>query len=338
MNWLALDIGGANLKVADGRGFAASYPFALWKHRDQLAQELRAAMAAAPPHDHLAVTMTGELADCFADKAEGVQWILQAVEQAADGRHTRVYLVDGSLVAPPVALTRPLLASSSNWHALARYCGRFVPRQPALLVDVGSTTVDLIPLVDGHPAGTGPTDLDRLLAGQLVYTGAERSPVCALVQRLPYRGHDCPVAQELFATTRDVYLLLGDVPDMPDDQQTADHRPATRRWAHARMARMLSAHAQQFDLRDAVTCARHVAEAQVAIVARAARQVLQAMPAPPTAVILSGHGDYVARRLLTALAWEGRIVSLVDQLGALVARCAPAHALAVLAQEAAQPA
>ncbi len=29
MNWLALDIGGANLKVADGQGFAASHPFAL---------------------------------------------------------------------------------------------------------------------------------------------------------------------------------------------------------------------------------------------------------------------------------------------------------------------
>jgi uncharacterized hydantoinase/oxoprolinase family protein len=102
------------------------------------------------------------------------------------------------------------------------------------------------------------------------------------------------------------------------------------------MARMLSAHAQQFHLSDAVACARQVADAQVELLARAARQVLQAMPVPPAVVILSGHGDYVARRLLAAIDWPGELFLLVDQLGPLVARCAPAHALAVLAQEAAQ--
>ena len=89
MNWLALDIGGANLKLADGLGFAASHRFALWKDRARLARELRIAIAASPVSDHLAVTMTGELADCFTDKPEGVEYILRAVHEAADGRHTR---------------------------------------------------------------------------------------------------------------------------------------------------------------------------------------------------------------------------------------------------------
>lgn len=41
MNWLALDIGGANLKVADGHGFAESYSFALWKDPNGLSQQDR---------------------------------------------------------------------------------------------------------------------------------------------------------------------------------------------------------------------------------------------------------------------------------------------------------
>jgi len=333
MNWLALDIGGANVKLADGQGYAASYPFALWKDRDGLARQLRAAIAGSPPHDHLVVTMTGELADCFASKVDGVTFILQAVHAAADGRHTRVYLVNGTLVSPQVALARPLLAASANWHALACFCGRFAPQRPAWLIDVGSTTVDLVPLSAGRPLAPGETDTDRLLAGQLVYTGVERSPVCALVQSLPYRGQECPVAQELFATTRDVYLLLGDLPEVPTDHHTADHRPATRSAACRRLARMLCASELQFEREDAVACARHVAQQQLAMLVRAARRVLQSMQLPPTAVILSGHGEFLARRLLAALAWQGETVSLVDKLGPIVSRCAPAHALAVLARE-----
>ncbi len=31
MKWLALDIGGANLKAADGQGLAVTQPFAMWE-------------------------------------------------------------------------------------------------------------------------------------------------------------------------------------------------------------------------------------------------------------------------------------------------------------------
>src|SRR3954463_13735408 len=102
MHWLALDIGGANLKAADGKGFAESYAFALWREPNRLAQELRTIIAEAPESTHLAVTMTGELADCFDSKTQGVQHILKAVHAAADGRHTRVYLTDGMIVTPQV--------------------------------------------------------------------------------------------------------------------------------------------------------------------------------------------------------------------------------------------
>src|SRR5207253_754005 len=117
MNWLALDIGGANLKVADGKGYAQSYAFALWRDSARLAQQIRTSIYEAPPSDHLAVTMTGELADCFESKEAGIRFILQAVSSGSDNRHTRVYLCDGRLVSPQVALANPRLAAASNWHA-----------------------------------------------------------------------------------------------------------------------------------------------------------------------------------------------------------------------------
>jgi (4-(4-[2-(gamma-L-glutamylamino)ethyl]phenoxymethyl)furan-2-yl)methanamine synthase len=335
MKWLAIDIGGANLKLADGQGYAASYTFSMWKDSRQLAQELRTLIAEAPESDHLAITMTGELADCFETRTDGVKFILQAVKDAADARHTRVYLTNGTLVTPQVAITKPLLVAAANWHALARFSGRFAKRGAALLIDIGSTTCDTIPLVDGQPQAAGTTDLDRLLSGELVYTGVERSPVCAIVQSVPYHGRQCPVAQELFATSRDVYLLLGDLREDPTNLHTADNRPATKAAARVRLGRMIGADGEQFQQRDALEISQFVAAAQVELIASGLRQVLARLPQPPTTAILSGQGEFLAKRVFDHLKIAPAIVSLSDQLGLTASRCGPAHALAVLAREAA---
>ena len=239
MGWLGIDIGGANIKLADGRGFADAQPFALWKHSQRLAHELRTQIAHAPPCDHLAVAMTGELADCYATKAEGVKRILEAVEEASDRRHTRVYLSRGVLVSPQVAMTRAREAAAANWHALARFAERLVGDSSALVIDVGSTTCDVVPLVDGKVASVGGTDTQRLLTGELLYTGVERSPVCAVLDRVPYRGQECTVAQELFATTRDVYVVLDELPEGGEPELTADGRPNQKAWARATRAHAL---------------------------------------------------------------------------------------------------
>lgn len=337
MNWLAVDIGGANLKAADGRGFAVAYAFPLWKQFPQLVAELRSLIAEAPPSDHLAVTMTGELADCFETRSEGVRRILAAVAEAAGGRHTRVYLVDGRLVSPAVALSHPLLAAASNWHALAAFAARYVQGRPAVLLDIGSTTCDIVPIIDGRPAARGTDDAQRLLAGELVYTGVERSPVCAVVRELPYGGGECPVAQELFATTRDAYLILQGLPEAPNDHNTADGRPATRAAARARLARMVCADTDTFSDEDAWIAADAIAATQAEHVARALDRVAQLMANPPEVLVISGHGDALVDRVLDARGTSTPIVSLAELAGPLVARCGPAHALATLARELSAP-
>jgi (4-(4-[2-(gamma-L-glutamylamino)ethyl]phenoxymethyl)furan-2-yl)methanamine synthase len=334
MNWLALDIGGANIKAADGLGHAQAYAFALWRDSARLAQQIRTAISEAPPADHLAVTMTGELADCFESKAAGIRFILEAVRTGSDNRHTRVYLADGRLVSPPIALAAPHLAAASNWHALARFAGRFAPAGPALLLDIGSTTCDVIPLENGQPIAASATDTQRLLAGELVYTGVERTPLCAVAGLVPYRGRSCPLVHEVFATMRDVYLVLGKLHEDFADHNTADHRPATKVAARARLARMIAADADEFNHRDAVALAQAAADAQASRLAAAIEQVKARLSGPPARIILSGHGEFLARDAMEVLSIDVPLLSLTQELGPAISRSAPAHALAVLAREA----
>ncbi len=155
------------------------------------------------------------------------------------------------------------------------------PQGIALVIDVGSTTCDLVPLRDGQPAARGRTDPERLVWGELVYTGVQRSPISAVARQLPWRGQLCPTAQELFATTWDVYLLLGDLPEEASSAQTADGRPATRRFAHERLARAICADREMVGLDEALEMARAAADAQLSQLAAAPRRCSGGCPIRP---------------------------------------------------------
>ena len=281
---------------------------------------------------HLAITMTGELADCYRTKSEGVSEILAAVRQAAGYRSVRVYGTDGSFATIKQTLARPLLAAASNWHALARLASCVMEQGTGLLLDIGSTTSDLIPLAGGNVATTATTDIERLLSSELVYTGVHRSPVCAVLTNLPWRGNKCSVAQELFATTWDAYLTTGDLPEQPEATHTADGRPATKDAALDRLARCLCTDRDQFTPDDALAAAVAIAQAQTARLGIAAGVVLGRLPSPPSTVVISGSGEFLARRVIERLRLSVEIISLDERLGHDVSSCAAAHAVAVFAR------
>ncbi|MDZ4657936.1 MAG: hydantoinase/oxoprolinase family protein [Bythopirellula sp.] len=332
-NILALDIGGANIKLANGHDYAASCPFALWKTPEKLAAQIAECLTAAPSAERIVVTMTGELCDCYETKSLGVKHILAATIEAAPRTPVTVYQTTGQFVAAEEAIENYLLAAASNWHALASFAAGYCEGEQGLLIDIGSTTADLIPLVAGKEAAGGRTDPERLLTGELVYTGVERSPVCAIVSHLPWRDASCPVAQEFFATSGDAYLLLGNLSADETDTNTTDGKPFTIAASHSRFARMVCSDSELVSRAEVIAFAEAIREAQLAMLERAFNQVVDAMPAKPQAMVLSGHGEFLARQLLARVHWQGRIVSLTEKLGQKVSRCAPAHALAVLAQQ-----
>jgi probable H4MPT-linked C1 transfer pathway protein len=266
-----------------------------------------------------------------------VTFIIHALREAAGERPLSIYLTDGRLVSPQVALEHPLLAAASNWHALAHHVAQSCEIDCGLLVDLGSTTCDIIPLIDMRVAAHGSTDTERLIHGELVYTGVVRSPVCAVTAALPYRGNRCPVAQELFATTLDAYLVLRHIDEDPADLQTADGRPATRENARARLARTICADAEHFDDEDARSAAEAIKNSQIVRIEESLARVCGRLPAAPRTIVVSGQGEFLLREMLTCRRrspefGDAQVLSLSERLGEGLSRVAPAYALARLAQ------
>jgi probable H4MPT-linked C1 transfer pathway protein len=328
--FLGLDIGGANLKGAASDGRAVAAPFPLWKQPGRLTEALRQFCLPFSDFQAIGVTMTGELADCFATKAEGVARILSAVEEFAASRPVAVWSADGAFLDPQTAREQWRSVAAANWHALATWAGRFTPRCPALLIDIGSTTTDIIPLDDGTPHSVGRTDFDRLRHGELVYTGYRRTPLCAVPREVDVRGTRCPVAAEFFATTLDAHLILGAIPEDLDDRDTADGRPATIDCAQSRLARMLCADRTEITADELRSAAQQFAAEQVHQIAAALRQVISRLPGRPATVLISGSGAPLAHQALDAAGLATPRIDLGRQLSPEVSAAACAFAVSVL--------
>jgi (4-(4-[2-(gamma-L-glutamylamino)ethyl]phenoxymethyl)furan-2-yl)methanamine synthase len=325
MDVLGLDIGGANLKAAHTSGAAASVPFALWRSPERLSDELRQLVAAMPPWQRVAVTMTGELCDCFESKAQGVAHLLDAAAEVFGAAALDVWTNSGRFSDARTAKDCWLLTASANWLALATFAGRFAPPGFALLLDVGTTTTDLIPLRDGVPTPRGFTDPERMLSGELIYRGWRRTPLCAV---FPGPG----VAAELFATMHDACLVTGLVPEDADDRDTADGRPATVEAARRRIARMRCAGPEELSERECGALADSAVEQFAVAVERSLRRLLDGGQNQPAAVIVSGSGSFLADILLESLAVP-RIL-LDERIGPSASAAACAYAVAVLRAEA----
>src|ERR671914_1271832 len=245
---VGLDVGGANTKAVWRNGDerrALSRPFEVWRDRDALAAVLREVVAGVAPEpvEAVALTTTAELSDAFRTKREGVGFVLDAAEAAAGGRPLLAFTNAGELLPLGEARARALDVAAANWMASAlAVAGRYAD---ALMIDVGSTTADVIPIAAGRVAAAGRTDLDRLLAGELVYTGAQRTNLAAIAPRVPVRGRWCPVASTAFAISADVHLILGHLAPADYTCPTPDGRPATVEFARERVARLVCADVEQ---------------------------------------------------------------------------------------------
>ena len=331
---LGLDIGGANLKAATPDGRAVSVPFALWKHPEKLPAALGELVAQFPDAEEFAVTMTGELCDCFETKRDGVNAIVSAVLNVSRSWPVRFWSTAGRFRNSEEVRAEWLGVASANWHALATFVGGYNPRGTTLLLDIGSTTTDIIPILDGQPWTRGKTDPERLREGELIYTGVKRSPLCAL---LPAGVH----AAEFFATTQDAYLLSGHVAENDADTDTADSRPATRKYAHARISRMLCGDpevtppAETERLADVVRVRQlDLLRPPVELMVRRVNGLLAESIGTRRLAVVSGSGEFLARQVLEPYSQNFTdFISLTDRLGGSVATCAPAYAVAKLAQE-----
>jgi probable H4MPT-linked C1 transfer pathway protein len=318
----------------------------MWKLSDQIAATLAANINDSPEFHGIALTMTGELADCFHTRAEGVAKILEQVTRLFPSPLVYVYCVDGKWRSPAQAAREPWLTAASNWHALANWAGRFLQNQNSdvsqkpstlqqrgILVDIGSTTIDIVAISPEEVLTKSKTDSDRLKKHELIYTGVERSNISGLLRYLPLHGKRCPIMNEQFATTRDAYVWLRLLDEAPQDSNTCDSRPMTRLNARYRLARLVGEDGSTITDCDLDAIASTILKKQAALL-RSQKTTKQ----PNFPLISSGHGDFLIREALKDLLhskspYKLSQFSLSDQLGQNYSRVAPALAVAQLARE-----
>jgi (4-(4-[2-(gamma-L-glutamylamino)ethyl]phenoxymethyl)furan-2-yl)methanamine synthase len=298
---IGLDVGGANTKAAfvdaEMRVQMVSEPYEIWRELDAMPGVIAEVVGRLGLHGApVALTTTAELVDVFASKRAGVLYVLDAALWALPGRRLRVVTTRGELVEMDAARAAPLACAAANWIATALLVARALP--DAILVDCGGTTTDVIPIARGAVSAEGRTDLDRLLAGELVYTGALRTNIAAVLSHVPIGGRPCPVTTELFAITADAHLLRGNLSPGQCTCSFPDGRGTSPAEVRSRLARVVCADPEQLANGDLEAIAAAVEEAQVASIATALQRVAGRLD-PGVPVVAVGVGAFLARAAAT---------------------------------------
>jgi len=331
------DIGGAHLKAtllnADGELLkVVQLPCPVWQGLSVLKQSLHQALRLLEiKQAHHAVTMTAELVDLFASRQQGVIQICAVLQDILPA--AQLFTEHGFLSLSQAATFAPQIASA-NWLASGLWLARHIPQ--LLLLDIGSTTTDLIWLKDGRVMSQGRDDASRLQLDELIYTGVVRTPLMALCQRVMWQASSTNVAAEYFATTADIYRLTGDLPRDEDVAPTADGQDKSWSSSARRLLRMVGAELEAGMSEQVLALAQAFQQAQLSLL-QAALQRFQQRNAIAHDVPFAAAG--VGRFLLARVAGQHSCLSISEfipttnaslQQQALL--CLPAFAVARLWQ------
>lgn len=316
---IGLDVGGANTKLAssDGKILELHY-LPLWK--DTKLPEVLKEIGQRLKPEKIAVVMTGELADCFESKEQGIRFIKEAVDSAF-GASNVSYINNMGKFQKETESLRELAAA--NWAASARFIGKELG--DCIFVDVGSTTSDIIPIISGeHKAGL--TDFERLLRNELVYSGILRTNLAALFEKVKLEKGWCRTASELFATTADAYLLLGKISESLYTCETADGAGKSKPDAMRRIARLVCADLSEIREQEIYEIALQVREKQVSTLNEAIYELSQKNGLKK--IVAAGIGEFLIKEAAQRLDFE--CISISELWGEEISKVFPAYAAARL--------
>ncbi|MGB8337823.1 MAG: hydantoinase/oxoprolinase family protein [Burkholderiales bacterium] len=335
MGW---DIGGAHLKAVtlDGDGGVVrcvQSPCPLWQGLRHLEQGIERIISGSSATHH-AVTMTGELVDLFANRSEGVIAISDLAQKKLKEKAVMIFAGEKGFVSTEDCMNQTENIASMNWYATGALVASQVKQ--ALLVDFGSTTTDIMLLSDGHVHAQGKNDFTRMASEELVYTGLVRTPLMALAQKVSFQNTKIGLMAEYFATTADVYRVLGELPEQADQHPAADNGDKTISDSARRMARMIGRDVETASQAEWRKLAQSFADIQTQILFKACeRQLARGVIGDDAPLIGAGCGSFLARKLAQKLRRNYFDFSsfVVGNLGAIkgVNTCAPAYSVAALA-------
>ena len=340
-SYIGWDIGGAHLKMAhidsSGRVISASqFPAPIWLGLDRLDASFAQAKKYFPQGlTNHSITTTAELSDIFIDRRSGLAELVHIISDTLNGEVIRFYGGNAGWIDIDHTGQYIYEIASANWHATASFVADRI--KDGILIDIGSTTTDIIPFSQGRLLNQGYTDHERLSQCELVYTGIVRTPVMALVNTLPVNSKNVPVIPEHFATMSDVYRLLGKLQEEDDMMPTADGAGKSTFESARRLARMLAIDVDESEpmekWKKIATC---IADAQQEKIVDALKTVASSMKANKITLVGAGAGRFLARQIAerdhySYIDFED-ILDANEEIKPLAARSAAAVAVAQLSR------
>lgn len=321
------DVGGANVKAVriewQDRKIKSYHAvvrqFEIWRDLDNLVDVLRQIGEELGPQGHppMAVTMTAELSDVFRTKREGVIHVLSAMAQSFGKTPIYPFTLAEKFLRLDEALQVPLLCAATNWLASALFIAGDHP--DSILMDIGSTTTDIIPIRGGQPSSQGRTDTQRLISGELVYTGVLRTNPNTIADHVPVKGQRCRVSAEYFASMADVYLILGKINSEEYTCPSADGKAKTVSSSLDRLSRLVCSDSELMREEEITKLAGYLWEKQLQQITEPTLQVLSGLPnGYDLALAVAGTGGFLAKEVARRLGmpivdlereWEGRAIA-----------------------------
>lgn len=332
------DVGGAHVKAArisrDGmieRVIQAPCP--LWQGLGKLRSAVDDVLKDLGTTSEHAITMTGELADLFPHRKAGVEAIVETMSDCLPAAHLHIYAGHAGFFDARTAVLHYSCIASANWRATAELVANHIPN--ALVLDIGSTTTDIIPVTESRVQATGTDDASRLISQELLYLGVVRTSLMALATRWPFEGNWTGICNELFASTADVYRLTGELPAGADQHPTSDGAPKDLKDSARRLARMIGRDSECFPLSAWLGLANWLKATHINRTEEAIAEILSKGDKLRNAPLVgAGTGKFLARQIAIR---QGRpFVDFADMLGSStddgwISACAAAVSVARLA-------
>lgn len=325
---VGLDVGGANLKAAvlEVQNCSVKHCktvrqfFPIWREgKERLPEAIKNLgihRGAGHVSEAVGLTMTAELSDAFFTKREGSNHVLDSVEEAFPDSTLRVLDVYCRLLSPSQARKNPCSVAAANWPATGWLASQFF--ENCIVVDVGSTTTSIIPVIDSTIVAEDRNDFDKLASGELVYTGGLRSNVVAIVNSLILRGRVRQLSSELFALSGDIHLILGNITEADYGTETADGRGKSRTEALGRLARVVCADVEMLSEQEIEEMAAYIYDKQIEKIGQGLGQVRQRIVSTygkEVPIVVTGMGRvFLARRAAERIGCN-MIFDLSDYIG-----------------------
>ena len=199
--------------------------------------------------------------------------------------------------------------AAANWVSTSLYLGQFISQ--CILIDAGSTTIDIIPILNSNPVAKGKNDISRMVNHELIYTGGLRATIPSITHFVPYKGKLIRISFEKFALMSDVHLILNNISENEYLNDTADNRSKSIEDCYARLARIICMDIETISKEELNGIAEYIYKQQLKLISSEIQEFMKHLifkypefKENPLFIITGLSADFLVKKVLESLGYN----------------------------------